>query len=276
MYAHASDSAGPLDSRYVAFNLARATLPALAWMLWGLLLGAAFLFVARRLAGALDTASPPAELLPTAFLVAVLAAGTGRMLGRRGPASSRLVVSLGATVALLALGGAWTLPGTSAALLVAMWLVLLIGVADVWVPWIPALNLAGTTPSARAELGQSPLDRGTPPIDEDGPIEQELTRHRADGGVEIVRGWLMVPLDVGQRTSNAHVAFCPPLPRVPRLELEQISGPSARIKVGQVLAYGARLDLKLNAPAESEEPIRVSFRAVCSPSTAESRDRQLD
>ncbi|OHB71102.1 MAG: hypothetical protein A2V70_03985 [Planctomycetes bacterium RBG_13_63_9] len=55
------------------------------------------------------------------------------------------------------------------------------------------------------------------------------------------------------------MAFCPPFPKTPRLKVEQVDGPAARIKTSQ-FPYGARLDLKLAEMAA--KPDRVLLRFV--------------
>ena len=95
-------------------------------------------------------------------------------------------------------------------------------------------------------------------IDEELPpeaVSQQFTRTTtADGGEELA-GWLRISFAAGQRTKNAHLAFCPPFARAPELSVEQLDGPEARIKTAQVLPYGARLDLKL--PPSSESPVAI-------------------
>ena len=49
---------------------------------------------------------------------------------------------------------------------------------------------------------------------------------------------------------------------MPTFTVEQSTGPLARVKVGQLWPYGARLDLKLNAPAQTNETIRLEFYAL--------------
>ena len=52
-----------------------------------------------------------------------------------------------------------------------------------------------------------------------------------------------------------------PFNRAPRLEVRQREGPAARVKTTQLLPYGARLDLKLAAPAEKPLVVLLQFTA---------------
>ena len=99
---------------------------------------------------------------------------------------------------------------------------------------------------------------------EEAPPEevlQQLTRSGAADGSEQLAGWLRVPFAPGQRTGSVHVAFCPPFNRTPELVVEQLAGPEARIKTAQLLPYGVRLDLKLNAAGEQPASVLLQFSA---------------
>lgn len=97
------------------------------------------------------------------------------------------------------------------------------------------------------------------PFSED--IVQQLTRRHAADGMEELSGWLRVPVSPGQRTVSAHVAFCPPFCETPEVAVEQLDGPESRIKTGQRLPYGARIDLKLTSPAEEAATVLLQFSA---------------
>ncbi len=100
----------------------------------------------------------------------------------------------------------------------------------------------------------------------DEALDQQWARRRTPNGEEVIEGLVRVRLGAGQRTAEAHIAFCPPLEQRPRVEFEAESGPPARIDVGQVLPVGARFDVKLAQASEQETAIVVRFAA-----TAESR-----
>ena len=101
------------------------------------------------------------------------------------------------------------------------------------------------------------LAHGSPPRE----IVQQLTRVRTPEDTEELRGWLRVPLASGQRTESVHLAFCPPLAATPELLVEQIDGPEARLKTGQLLPDGARIDLKLVSAADEPASVVLEFVA---------------
>ena len=70
-----------------------------------------------------------------------------------------------------------------------------------------------------------------------------------------------MPFAPGQRTASLHVAFCPPFARTPEVSAQQLDGPAVRIKTGQLLPYGVRLDLKLSAAAEMPSGVLLRFSA---------------
>jgi hypothetical protein len=96
---------------------------------------------------------------------------------------------------------------------------------------------------------------------EQGTLLQQLTRRQTADGSEELSGCVRVPFAAGQRTGNAHLAFCPPFAKAPELAVEQIDGPSCRIKTVQLLPYGARLELKLTAAADAPTNVLLQFSA---------------
>jgi hypothetical protein len=92
-------------------------------------------------------------------------------------------------------------------------------------------------------------------------VLQQCTLRREKDGSQRLCGWLRMPVEVGQRTGNLHVAFCPPFEKTPQIDVEQYSGPSCRVKVGQVLPYGVRLEVKLDELAEESDSILLRFSA---------------
>jgi len=93
-------------------------------------------------------------------------------------------------------------------------------------------------------------------------VVQQLTRSTTREGVDVLRGSLYATFPPGLRTLNVHVAFCPAFVERPRLEFRQTSGPAARIKLAQLLAFGARFDIKLAASAEVDETVVLEISAV--------------
>ena len=213
---------------------------------------------ARRASGELTVSLDPWALMLVAATMTGWTAGA-RLLWREGSNTADgpnrellLRGSLTASVVLLLI--AVSLSGTSAPALATAWTIGIAGEAFGW--WT-------------RKRGQASIHREkrslTPFSSEE--IAQEIVRSRLADGSEVVRGVVSVVFSQGQRTAAAHVAFCPPLPGVPNMVARQIAGPEARIKEGQVLAYGARFDLKLAAPCEWPAAVRLEFTASSPPPT---------
>lgn len=94
-------------------------------------------------------------------------------------------------------------------------------------------------------------------------LQQQMTRGESEDGAEMLSGSLRLAFAPGQRTGSAHVAFCPPLRAIPEMEVLQVEGPEARIKMTQLLPYGARFDLKLAAASEEPTTVVLAFTARC-------------
>jgi len=257
--------------------------------LLGLLSAAAVLVGWRRLAGALSSPLEPPVLLAAGAMVAAAALGA-RLPWRLGPKAARRsrpswAQSLVLSASVLVLGASLSLPGTAASGLVALWAVLAAEELWAWRPLLWPRLRRGSSPATRSERRlrwgdsctvapevavQLPPQQSAgvavqlPPQQTDVPPEevlQQLTRSQAADGSEQLSGWLRIAFAAGQRTGSVHVAFCPPFARTPELVVEQLAGPEARIKTAQLLPYGVRLDLKLNAAGEQAASVLLQFSA---------------
>ncbi|MHB1036069.1 MAG: hypothetical protein ACYC35_20565 [Pirellulales bacterium] len=220
----------------------------------GLFSLAAVLVLARRLTRALETPLGTSAIITAGLVAAAVAAGI-RMLWRGLPALDQTpwfetcVTWLPAT-AIACLGVAIWLPETPAGGLAAFWL---IAGAEELCTWRAfRARMPADKPEAASRRGSMPPDEA---------IAQQLVRRRAADGVEVVEGWLRVAFEANQRTANVHVAFCPAFLQTPEVRVRQVDGPEARIKEGQVLPYGARLDLKLDEPSAEPATVLVEFSA---------------
>jgi 8-oxo-dGTP diphosphatase len=209
----------------------------------GLLVLVAAFLAWRNLAGGLVEPLAMPSLLAVGISIAT-AAATARIAQ---PAGRRLrsVHCAAVSTSVLVAGLALSLPGTSAAGLAVLWASLL--VEEGWA-WRPA--------GWRLKRPARPAAR---PLADD--VLQQWTRRRAADGAETLSGVLRVLLGAGQRTTSVHVAFCPPLGQTPRLEVQQRQGPEVRIKTGQLLPYGARLDLKLAQTLDAADAVVLEFSA---------------
>jgi hypothetical protein len=233
----------------VPATLAIATVSALA--------AVAGLLAIRRLAGGLSTPLGWFELTATGVLWGGVSL-TCRLLWHKCTAEvgERLepIVRWAPLVSGVVLAAAILLPGSSlvgASLLVA----LLVG-EEMWscfgLPW----SSWSIRPSG--SLDEGAITHGL--FDES--CDQQLTRRRLPTGEESLEAWLRVRFEAGQRTATAHVGYCPPFERTPHLTVDVMSTSPARIKVDQVLPFGARLEVKLAAAAAKQDCVVLKLLAV--------------
>ena len=258
----------------------------LAAAMLGLLGMAALLLAWRRLAGALESPLGGSALLSVA-LVAAGAAAAVRILGRsapKPPSSPWLdrVFTWTPLPVLGVIGAALSLPGASPAALAAFWLIL--AAEESWSLRGPRREQRAAVRPRPAPLpvGQLRYDPPQPPPphplsmttlpEEVSPddVVQQLTRSHAADGSEVLAGWLRVAMAAGQRSASLHVAFCPPFSQTPRLAVEQLSGPPARIKTVRLFPYGTRFDLKLDQPSQGPSSLLLQFLARSTPPAAPS------
>ncbi len=172
----------------------------------------------------------------------------------------------------------WTvgvlLPGTSATGWGVFLAVLLVEEGWSWgrvVPQAPRAKFV-TPPSDEGDMGsairnlpgEGPVgtledNHGAASSEVDETATQWLVRRREPNGGETIEGWVRVPFESGQRHANAHLALCPALANVPVCYAEPSDGPPCQVKVGQVLPYGVRLEIKLDESAEEPREVLVEF-----------------
>ena len=93
-------------------------------------------------------------------------------------------------------------------------------------------------------------------------VVQQLYRVRDEKGQEVIYGTLRADFHSGQRTAVLHVGFCPPLPYLPEIEADALPGCSARLRIVQALAHGARLDVKLHQTPASDCHLWIDMAAT--------------
>jgi hypothetical protein len=96
-------------------------------------------------------------------------------------------------------------------------------------------------------------------------------RVREEDRVEAIHATLVAEFVVGQRQATLHVAFCPPLERVPVIEMEIMDGAEAELKVGVAYCHGARIEVRLGEPAD--EDCAVVVEMVARPQEVEGIER---
>ncbi len=232
----------------------------------------------RRFAGRLGEPLSPIGLFATGIVAATAAAWTrwrpdrpqSRATDRRMAAVIRWLPS----VALIGLAAGVSLPGSSPVGLGLLWFVVLGEESLMWGLQRTRNRLQRGLPDQRRTMEPRRLvsaDRAEVRYiprnelpDTPGDKVQRLVRTQA-AGMDRIQGWLKATFDESERNATLHVAFCPPFDETPTLTVVQTSGPECRIKTGQLLSYGVRLELK-RALAEVEQAVVIiefSVQAPC-------------
>jgi hypothetical protein len=238
---------------------------AVSWL--ALLAAAAILIGARRLGGALvEPLSPPTLVAWACFLAAaahLFRAACCRLTPSRTRAGRLALAAVPSGVLVLSAAGL-SLEGSTPGGLVALWGILALEEGWSWRQIWRQSVAPDLSPLAMQSLVES-LD-ATPwagdevmESDAEGAISQRIVRRRLADGAEIIEGWVRADFAIAERHASSHVAICPPLGCLPECYAEQSDGPPAEIKVAQVLPYGVRFEIKLDAPAEEPSAVIVEF-----------------
>ncbi len=101
---------------------------------------------------------------------------------------------------------------------------------------------------------------------DDGPnsVSQWMTRSVTSEGRERIEGAVKVDFAPGQKQAMIHLPFCPPFFGRPEVECESLDESVVRFKVAAAYPYGARIEAKRTAEAETARTVEVGFTAVAS------------
>ena len=243
--------------------------------IFAMLIVAAATVVFRRLAGALVEPLQPAALLIAGALIAGAATAVRVGWSRTKPCDDWTMMGV-TSLAAVSLFAALCLPGTSPAVIATASLMLAAEESCFWFRAIRrtrnrrpvAVGVEMDVTNDVASNSDNPLAESdneesfgldTMPGNE---VTQQIIRARTAEGGEIVTGRLRACFSAGQRTGSVHLAFCPPLNSTPEVKIEQLAGPSARIKTAQVLPYGIRLDVKLASSCDEPTDILMQLSAI--------------
>ncbi|MFI4875707.1 MAG: hypothetical protein ACIALR_10230 [Blastopirellula sp. JB062] len=94
-----------------------------------------------------------------------------------------------------------------------------------------------------------------------GNVSQQLTRAK-EATTEVVYGYLRADFAAGHRHQTLHVAFCPPLAGIPEVEICQVEGPEVSVKVAEVEAHGARVELRRSGPHDDSTTVLLELHAA--------------
>jgi len=248
--------------------------------------------LARRFGGALVQPLDAAGLIAAAVMLSVLSAGArwrprNRKQAVCGPSRADQVQHALATVGLFASGVALSLPSSPLGELALFWC-LLLAAEGAWFaigrfpgalrkgwPGIAAANKAKDSAGGRdascAVSSPPPFSVAAPAIEGDdsellppGSL-QRISRFQEEVGGEIVSGLVRCSFAANERQRDLHLAFCPPLKRIPQFSAEQVEGPPARIRPSLVETFGVGLEVKLAALSSEPTSVQIQFFACEEP-----------
>ncbi len=248
----------------------------------GVILAIGLLIVGRRLSGALSTELPPNTMLLLALVSASALAYTRIAWRRNFPLETPeelsfadRLVGWGSSSALVLLAVGCCYPGYRT----VDWLIWLpILVADQM--WCQNFFDAGELESTEIFLDELPRTLaladarrhdGPPQNHSQKELVQQLFRLRDAQGQEVIYGTVRADFVAEQRTAVVHVGFCPPLEYLPEIEAEALScegacegagEATAKIKVVQSLAHGARLDVRLSRFPKADCQVWIDLAAT--------------
>lgn len=235
-------------------------------LLAGLLMGSVLLLVRRSTASAQPLA--PA-LLPLAALALCVTAWLARRLWHlRARLYGRVQLALLATTStsLILFGFALGATGRCWWAALAYWAIIMFEEGWSWTRPRVVRNSFRSPISVERNSFRAMIPSAPPSLQDSGGasrqrITQEYTRASLADGQELIRGALHLALRDGTRVATAHVAFCPPFAERPQFDVRLTSGPACRVKLGQLLPQGARIEIKLHAPAAATDRLSLEFTA---------------
>lgn len=238
------------------------------------------LLVLRRWAGA--ATRPPEPLLLVALGAIFVLAGWSlrwmayRAAPRQGPLGFAPAISIATSTAVCGLACGLTFAATPLGVRAVFWLIVLGSELAAWrayrgaAPFKPG-GEGSHRETATAGVGARLPQRRAPRPPADATVLQQQVRIRSAAGCETLTGDFRAAFLPAQRSTSLHVAFCPPFVLAPDVHVQQISGPEARLKIAQVLPFGARIDVKLSREATTSTEVVVHVAAQCEATPAADR-----
>src|SRR5262245_40263534 len=231
----------------------------------GLAAVSTFVLLERRIAGALTQPLQVGLLVGIAAIVVVAATAT-RLISRSVSPTCRDTARWIVALSLPLLAVALSLPQSSAIGLAILWLFIVGGEVQLWrrgggteLRWPPRTQSAAVDHSMSNGGAVEQSSRPLTLLDPDAA--QQLIYRQTDDRITIVEGWLRAQFAPGERTINAHVAFCPAFFGPPQVDIELSGGPECSIRPTLVVPWGVRWELKLAAPAVDGCSVTFEFLA---------------
>lgn len=117
-------------------------------------------------------------------------------------------------------------------------------------------------PMQHRPVNQSRCEEALMAVSPVGSLIQRFERLALPDGSECVCGRLSVVVPEGSRLGYAHVGFCPPLASQPTVDVStDYDGVEAVVSAAEVLPWGARIECRLDEPAEETVEIPVDILA---------------
>jgi hypothetical protein len=212
----------------------------------------ALLLIARRAMGAF-TAELAWQVVLAAALMSFAAISGLRILWRRTFPESLVAKPQAAVDAWIGWGASLTL------VLIAGGVSFPRGESQDWMLWVPVL-VADQVLRRRLFEGREPTEPFiTKPQAMGRDQLQQIVRTRDVAGHETVAATLRADFVTGQRNATVYLGFCPPLARVPEIEITPVDG--AEVKIVQAFAHGARIDVRLARVATEAKSIFLNVNA---------------
>ncbi len=220
---------------------------------------ATWLFV-RRLAGGITNPLETAHLIALSAIVAGSVCGL-RMVPSTSPLQQRVLAITNSTT-VFAVGFAFSLPGTTLVALIALWFPLIAEELFAFAPdylrrrrvETPAVSQDDHV--AHADNWES-LDGES--LSEE--INQQWVRLVDESGKDTATGMVRALFAPTARVTSVHLGFCPPFAVTPEVAVDAVEGEDATVQIGQVLPYGARIELRRRNAGEPGEVV-LQFFAV--------------
>ncbi len=282
---------GTIDGQGAVFHEQARLIRLVLFIAAGLAAVLAGVLLTRRWADALQRPLDAAGLAVLTILLVGLAVAA-RLLWRladprRGLDAARwqTVFDVTVTASVLGLAAVVSLPQSPVVPMVALWLVVLGAEGATWFVVLrrqqnsceeetpadgsPDADLPLVEPSSERLALISGADNAFSEDDESSEtlpagVSQRMTRAREDGG-EIIYGILRCDFPPNLRQQNIHIAFCPPLNSRPQLSVDQVDGPTARIRSTVVESYGAGVEVKLKSASSEPSSVQIQFCACETP-----------
>ena len=99
----------------------------------------------------------------------------------------------------------------------------------------------------------------------DPKLTQLLVRRQEDG-VESITGYYRLPVEADQQRVSWHVPFVPPMLTLPACTADPVDRSDVRIRFTNVQKFGARAEMILSNPSDSNGSVLVTINIQSKPS----------